>query len=77
MVILLPVIFKYHVHIFREGFMGFDILIKNGTIIDGTGGLRYKSDLGITGGKISAIGSLEEAEAGMVIDGTGLVVSPG
>ena len=57
--------------------MGFDILIKNGTIIDGTGGLRYKSDLGITDGKISAIGSLEEAEAGTVIDGTGLVVSPG
>ena len=57
--------------------MAFDILIKNGTIIDGTGGLRYKSDLGITGGKISAIGSLEEAEAGTVIDGTDLVVSPG
>ena len=61
----------------REVFMAFDILIKNGTIIDGTGGLRYKSDLGITDGKISAIGSLEEAEAGTVIDGTGLVVSPG
>ena len=57
--------------------MAFDILIKNGTIIDGTGGLRYKSDLGITGGKISAIASLEESEAGTVIDGTGLVVSPG
>ncbi len=42
--------------------MAFDILIKNGTIIDGTGGLRYKSDLGITGGKITAIGSLEESD---------------
>ena len=55
----------------------FDTLIANGTVIDGTGRLRYDADVGITGGKIAAIGSLEDSEAARVIDATGLVVAPG
>lgn len=57
--------------------MGFDTLIANGTVIDGTGRLRYAADVGITNGKIEAIGSLENADATRVIDATGLIVAPG
>ena len=57
--------------------MAFDTLIKNGTVIDGTGALRYDADVGITGGKIAAIGRLEDAEAARSIDATGLIVAPG
>ena len=57
--------------------MAFDTLIKNGTIIDGTGRLRYDADVGIRGGKIEAIGSLEDAEAGRIVDAESLIVAPG
>ena len=57
--------------------MALDTLIKNGTIIDGTGRLRYDADVGIQGGKIEAIGSLGEAEAGRIVDAEGLIVAPG
>ena len=57
--------------------MALDTLIKNGTIIDGTGRLRYDGDVGIRGGKIEAIGSLGDAEAGRTVDAEGLVVAPG
>jgi N-acyl-D-amino-acid deacylase len=54
-----------------------DILIKNGTIIDGTGRLRYDADVGIVGDMIETIGRLENAEATRTIDATRLVVTPG
>ena len=57
--------------------MALDTLIKNGTIIDGTGRLRYDADVGIRGGKIEAIGSLGDAEAGRIVDAEGLIVAPG
>lgn len=57
--------------------MALDLLIKNGTIIDGTGELRYDADLGISGGKIKVIGNLEDAQAGRVIDASGLIITPG
>ena len=57
--------------------MAFDTLIKNGTIIDGTGRLRYDADVGIRAGKIEAIGSLGDAEAGRVVDAEALIVAPG
>jgi N-acyl-D-amino-acid deacylase len=57
--------------------MAFDTLIKNGTVIDGTGRLRYDADVGVSRGKIEAIGRLEKAEAARTIDASGLVVAPG
>ncbi len=57
--------------------MAFDTIIANGTVIDGTGRLRYEADVGISGGRIAAIGRLESAEAARVIDATGLIVTPG
>ena len=56
--------------------MSFDIVIRNGDVIDGTGYPRYRADVGIRDGVIASIGRI--AESGSVeIDATGLVVSPG
>ena len=41
--------------------MAFDLLIKNGTVIDGSGMPRYRADVGITNGKIARIGRIREA----------------
>ena len=57
--------------------MSFDTLIKNGEIIDGTGRLRYKADIGIVEGKIAAMGHLVEAKAARTVDATNLIVAPG
>ena len=55
----------------------FDVLIRNGKVIDGTGKPRYDADVGISQGKIEAIGRLGSAEAATTIDAIGLVVAPG
>lgn len=55
----------------------FDVLIKNGRIVDGCGTPWYRADLGITDGKVSAIGRLADAQAKRTIDAKGLVVAPG
>ncbi|PBF33804.1 aminoacylase [Clostridioides difficile] len=54
-----------------------DVKIVNGIIVDGTGNSRYKSDVGIVGDKIMAIGDLSQKEAKETIDATGKFVSPG
>lgn len=55
----------------------FDILIKNGKVIDGSGNPWYYGDIGIRAGKIVSIGKLSEASAKKTIDATGLTVTPG
>jgi len=55
----------------------YDVVIRNGHIIDGTGSPWYSGDIGIRGGKIATIGNLSDAQAGKVIDAHGLVVAPG
>jgi len=55
----------------------YQIIIKNGTIIDGTGCPSFQSDIGISGEKIVKIGIIEEAEGKRVIDAKGLIVAPG
>ena len=57
--------------------MQLDTLIRNGTVIDGTGGLRYQADVGLADGRIAAVGELDDAQAGRVVDAAGLVVCPG
>jgi N-acyl-D-amino-acid deacylase len=56
---------------------GFDILIRNGGLIDGTGKKEFISDLGIIGGRIAAIGNLSLADTDLIIDAKGLKVVPG
>src|SRR5918993_5316251 len=55
----------------------FDIVIHNGTVIDGTGNPRYDADVGIRNGFIAAIGDLDDATAATRIDARGLFVTPG
>ena len=55
----------------------FDVLIKGGTVYDGTGAAPIKADIGIRGDRIVAIGDLKNARAGTVIDARGLTVAPG
>jgi N-acyl-D-aspartate/D-glutamate deacylase len=54
----------------------YDIIIRNGTIVDGSGMPRFRADVGIANGKIAAIGRLHE-NARETIDADGHVVSPG
>jgi len=55
----------------------FDILIRNGTIVDGSGQPGFSGDVGIQGDTIVAIGDLTGRTAAKIIDADGLVVSPG
>lgn len=55
----------------------FDILIRGGEVIDGTGAPRYAADIAINGDSIVAIGKALEDEAKQTIDASGKVVSPG
>lgn len=55
----------------------FDIIIKNGQIIDGSGKASYIGDVGINADTIAAVGDLQDAKGNLEIDATGLVVAPG
>src|SRR5215469_1175347 len=55
----------------------YDLIIKNGHIIDGTGSPWYSGDVGIKDGRIAALGRLDGAQAKRVIDAQGKVVAPG
>ena len=55
----------------------FDLLIKNGRIVDGTGTPWYEADVGIVGDRITRVGNLSGATAPQIIDATGLIVAPG
>jgi N-acyl-D-amino-acid deacylase len=55
----------------------FDVLITGGRLIDGTGSAARVADVGITNGRIAAIGTLSGASAASVIDARGQTVVPG
>jgi N-acyl-D-amino-acid deacylase len=60
-----------------EGFhMPYDLIIKNGTIVDGTGAPRYRSDLAVVDGRIDEIGHFA-GPAQRTIDASDLMVAPG
>jgi dihydroorotase/N-acyl-D-amino-acid deacylase len=55
----------------------FDVLIRNGHVIDGTGSPWYAGDIGIRAGRIAAIGDLSAARGRETIDAGNMVVAPG
>ncbi len=56
--------------------MAYDLLIRNGTVVDGTGAPRYRADVAIADGRIAEIGKVTDG-ARKIIDASDLIVSPG
>src|SRR5450631_1776697 len=71
MPLLLPIL------LFASAVTPYDLVIRNGHVIDGTGSPWFAADLGIRAGKIAAIGRLADAPARRTIDARGMVVAPG
>ncbi len=59
------------------GQQSYDLLILNGSVVDGSGSPRRSADVGITNGRITAIGDLKSATAKRKIDAAGHIVAPG
>ena len=65
------------VHAAEQDAETYDLIIRGGYILDGTGNPWYSADIGIRGDRIVAIGKLDGATATRVIDANGYVVAPG
>src|SRR5678815_1044761 len=55
----------------------YDLLIRGGTVIDGSKAPRFDADVAIKDGRIAAVGELAGASAARTIDAAGLIVAPG
>jgi N-acyl-D-aspartate/D-glutamate deacylase len=55
----------------------FSIIFRNGTVIDGTGGARFRADLAISGAAVARVGNLSNERATTEVDATGLIIAPG
>src|SRR5262245_58282625 len=63
-----------------DAVVAFDLVIRGGTLVDGSGSNGRPADVGVAGGRIAAIGDLSAvavADVATVIDATGHVVAPG
>ncbi len=54
-----------------------DLIIRGGTVVDGTGRPRFRADVGVADGMIAEVGDLSTAGAAQILDADGLVVAPG
>src|SRR6202050_4060406 len=72
-------LFLLPLSLFVQNLLGqnYDLVIRNGHIVDGTGSPWYAADIAIRDGHIAAIGHLELATARQTIDAAGMVVAPG
>jgi N-acyl-D-aspartate/D-glutamate deacylase len=57
--------------------MAHDVVIKNGTVVDGTGAPGRRADVGIDGDRVTAVGDVDASGANAVIDAEGRIVTPG
>ncbi|MFL6229204.1 MAG: amidohydrolase family protein [Pyrinomonadaceae bacterium] len=55
----------------------FDVIIRNGTVYDGTGGEGRRTDVGLRGDRVAAVGDLSGVKANTEVDASGLAVAPG
>ena len=60
-----------------EGQEQYDVLIRGGTVYDGTGAPGRVADVAVKGDRIAAVGSLDKAQAATIIDARGMAVAPG
>lgn len=58
-------------------FSQYDVLIKNGKVLDGTGNSWFYADIAVKNGKIIAVGKMSSAIATKIVDAKGLIVAPG
>ena len=56
--------------------MSYDLVIRNGTVVDGLGGEPYRADVAVSDGVIVAVGTVDQSGT-REIDATGLLVTPG
>ncbi len=63
--------------LFAAAISPYDLVVRNGHIVDGTGSPWYEADIGIRAGRIAAIGRLGDAPTKAIIDAHGMVVAPG
>jgi N-acyl-D-amino-acid deacylase len=61
----------------EQGTRAYDVILRGGTVYDGTGSPGRLADVGIRGDRIAAIGDLKSAQARTVLDAKGLAVAPG
>ena len=66
-----------HVSAAQSSAPAYDIILRGGTVVDGTGGPRRRADVAITRGHIARVGDLARATARTEIDVRGLFVAPG
>ena len=57
--------------------VNYDIILRKGTIVDGTGAKGFRADIAVRNGFIDRIGDLNDAKAAVDLDVSGLVVAPG
>lgn len=57
--------------------MTFDIVVRNGLVVDGTGNPWFRADIGLVDGRIAKIGKIEDSVVALSIDAGGRVVAPG
>jgi N-acyl-D-amino-acid deacylase len=57
--------------------MAYDLLIKNGVVVDGTGRSRFQANIGVVDGRIAEIGRKIDGSARRIIDAADLIVAPG
>src|SRR5262249_23616123 len=60
-----------------QSLVTYDVILRHGTVVDGSGLPRYQADVAMAGGSIARIGNLAGAAAVVDLDATGLFVAPG
>ena len=55
----------------------YDVIIRGGTVYDGTGAPGVRADVGLRADRVAAVGDLSKQSAASVVDATGLAVAPG
>ncbi len=75
--LLIAGLFLLAASLFTEAQEPLDLLIRGGTVIDGSGKAAFSADIGIRNGLIVGIGDLSKSQARETIDAAGLIVAPG